>query len=68
MIPGRVGGLLQMICTSYCILSWLFNAVTGLELELQPGMVTLAYIVPSPQEVEARGLQVQGQHGLNNVH
>lgn len=60
MVPGRVGGLLQMICTSYCILSWCFNVVIGLELELQPGMVTLAYIVPPPQEAEARGLQVQG--------
>lgn len=68
MIPGRVDGLLQMICTSYRILSWRFNVVTGLELELQPGMVTLAYIVPPPREIEARGLQVQGQHGLNRVH
>lgn len=68
MVPRGVRGLLQMICTSYCILSGRFSMVTGLELVLRPGVVTLAYIVPPPQEIEARGSQVQSQHGLNSTH
>lgn len=67
MVPRGVRGLLQVIRTSYCILSGHFSMVTGLELVLQPGVVTLAYTVLPPQEIEARGSQVQSQHGLNST-
>lgn len=42
--------------------------MTGLEPVFNPAVVALVHIVPPVQEVEARGLQVLGQSGLNRMH
>lgn len=57
-----------MMWTSTSTLSWSFDLVTGLEPVFNPAVVSLVHTVPPVQEVEARGLQVLGQSGLNRMH
>lgn len=68
MAPGQGYRFLQMMWTSTSTLSWSFDLVTGLEPVFNPAVVALVHTVPPVQEVEARGLQVLGQSGLNRMH